>query len=306
MFNNNGTLRQPLRSVRLIGACLGLAFATSHGAALAAGEPKIAVTDLTYEEKVSQYFRVVSASSRSSIDASAGERETDHSYAARSRVRGQSESSYHEEEGVYTYIDRGELRTYTADLKGALLKSGQIRLVQARPYVGKPTERIYDIIARIKQGFYPGADYVLFGSVSNIAFRQESMPLAMGSSTTANLTLDLVADFSLINTRTYEVKAAFSASGSGQDTKIITRAGDHVVLNRGKVMQETSRSLAENAYVEMMTQLGFGRATVGRNSSGSAAGESGGGQAAGSRYPGPGAGGQPVAEPRVEPVKVYR
>ena len=298
MFNNNAMLRQSTRSMRLAGACLCLAFATGHGAVFASGEPKIAVTDLTYEEKVSQYFRVVFASSRSSIDASASERETDHSYAARSRVRGQTESNYHEEEGVYSYIDRGELRTYTADLKGALLKSGQIRLVQARPYVGKPTERIYDIIARIKQGFYPGADYVLFGSVSNIAFRQESMPLAMGSSTTANLTLDLVADFSLINTRTYEVKAAFSASGSGQDTKIITRAGDRIVLNRGKVMQETSRSLAENAYVEMMTQLGFGRATVGRNSGGS--------QASGLRYPGSVADGPPLVEPRIEPVKVYR
>ena len=83
------------------------------------------------------------------------------------------------------------------------------------------------------------------------------MPLAMGSSTTAALTLDLVADFSLINTKTYEVKAAFSASGSGQDTKIVTRAGDRVVFNRGKVMQETSKSLAEAAYGELMTQFGI-------------------------------------------------
>ena len=136
----------------------------------------------------------------------------------------------------------------------------------------------------------PGADYVLFGSVSNIAFRQESMPLAMGTSATANLTLDLVADFSLINTRTYEVKAAFSASGSGQDTKIISRAGDSIVMNRGKVMQETSRSLADNAYHEMMTQLGFGRATVGRNGNGNSgtAGDGGGSQTSGSRYSDPG------------------
>lgn len=293
MSSNSSMLCQMIRAIRIAGACVSLASAFSHGTALASGEPKIAVTDLTYEEKVSQYFRTVSAGSRSSIDASASERETDRSYAARSRVRGQSESSYHEEEGVYTYIDRGELRTYTADLKGALLKSGQIRLVQARPYVGKPTERIYDIIARIKQGFYPGADYMLFGSVSNIAFRQEAMPLAMGSSTTANLTLDLVADFSLINTRTYEVKAAFSASGSGRDTRIITRPGDRVVFNRGKVMQETSHSLAENAYVEMMTQLGFGRATVGS-------------QAAGSRFSDSGVERRPDLAPRVEPVQVYR
>ena len=312
MLRNSPMLRQTWHAMRSTAACFCLALTVSQSAAHASGEPRIAVTDLTYEEKVSRYFRIVSASSRSNIDASASERESAYSHAARSRVRGQSESSYHEEEGVQTYIDRGELRTYTADLKGALLQSGQVRLVQARPYVGKPTDRIYDIIARIKQGFYPGADYVLFGSVSNIAFRQESMPLAMGSSTTANLTLDLVADFSLINTRTYEVKAAFSASGSGQDTKIISRAGDSVVMNRGKVMQETSRSLADNAYHEMMTQLGFGRATVGRNSignrngNGSTAGDSGGSQASGSRYSDPGSDKQPASAPQVEPVKVYR
>jgi hypothetical protein len=259
------------------------------GTALAI-EPKIAVTDLTYEEKVSEYFHVVSAHNKSSLDASSSEHETDHSYASRDHLKAKSESNYYESEGVNTYIDRGELRTYTADLKGALLKGGGVRLVQARPYVGKPTDRIYDIIARIKQGFYPGADYVLFGTVSNIAFRQEAMPLAMGSSTTANLTLDLVADFSLINTRTYEVKAAFSASGSGQDTKIISRAGDRVVLNRAKVIQETSRTLADNAYAELMTQFGVPRTVRATSYNSINTGNEN----------------RPKPDQKIEPVKIYR
>lgn len=262
---------------------MGLVFAVNMGTAMAA-EPKIAVTDLTYEEKVSQYFRVVSAHSRSNVSARGSVRETDSSYSARGRYDAQQESSYHEAEGTYTYIDRGELRTYTADLKGELLKWGGVRLVQGRPYVGPATERIYDIIGRIKKGYYPGADYVLFGTVSNIAFRQETMPLAIGSSITATLTLDLVVDFSLINTRTYEVKSAFSATGTGQDTKILSRPGDRVVLNRGKVISETSKSLAENAYAELASQLGMPRPV--RSSSGS----------------------QPTIapEPKVEPVTVYK
>ncbi|MBI1891593.1 MAG: penicillin-binding protein activator LpoB [Burkholderiales bacterium] len=241
---------------------LGLAFAANLAFA---AEPKIAVTDLTYEEKVSEYFRVVSASSKSSVRASGSERETDYGYSARGRYSAKNESNYYSAEGTYTWIDRGELRTYTADLKGQMLKGGGVRLVQARPYSGKPTEKIYDIIGRIKQGYYPGADYVLFGTVSNIAFRQETMNL--GGSYTAVLSLDLVADFSLINTKTYEVKAAFSASGAGQDTKILTSAGDRVVHNRGKVIQETSKSLAEAAYGEMMVQFGVPR--TGRRTSSS-------------------------------------
>ena len=223
-----------------------------------AAEPKIAVTDLTYEEKVSEYFRVVSASSKSSVKGSYSERETDHSYSQRGRVNAKSESNYFEAEGYYTYIDRGELKNYTADLKGALIKGG-VHVSQAKPYVGKPMEKIYDIISRIKQGMYPGADYVLFGTVSSIQFRQESNQLQYGNSMTASLSLDLIVDFSLINTKTYEVKSAFSAAGSGVDTKIISRAGDRVVFNRGKVIQETSRSLADAAYKELSVQVGLPR-----------------------------------------------
>ena len=158
--------------------------------------------------------------------------------------------------------------------------------MQAKPYTGVPTEQIYDIINRIKQGYYPGADYVLFGTVSNIEFRQEKMQLAMSHSITATLSLDLVVDFSLINTRTYEVKAAFSATGSGQDTKILSRVGDRVVLNRGKVISETSKSLADAAYAELMTQFGVPRSDGTARPS-----------AAGAERPPP--------EQKVGPVKVY-
>ena len=239
----------------------GFIAAAAASAAFAAA-PKIAVTDLTYEEKVSDYFRVVAAHSKSSVNASASERETDNGYAARGRVNAKQESSYVEAEGTYTWIDRGELRNYTADLKGALIKGGGVQLVQARPYAGPPTEKIYDIIDRIKKGYYQGADYVLFGTVSNIAFRQETMQLPGTTSFTGVLSLDLVADFSLIDTRTYAVKAAFSASGAGQETKIVSGPGDRVVFNRGKVISETSKSLAEAAYAELMTQFGASRGTA--------------------------------------------
>lgn len=245
-----------LKTAQFLAAAAMLA---AIGAANAA-EPKIAVTDLTYEEKVSEYFRVVAAHSKSSVKGSASERETLNSYSARGNIDAKQESSYFEAEGVYTYIDRGELRNYTADLKGAMLKGGGVRLVQARPYSGKSTEKIHDIIGRIKQGLYPGADYVLFGTVSDIQFRQESMQLPGTTSVTGVLSLDLVADFSLINTKTYEVKAAFSATGSGQDTKILSRVGDRVVFNRGKVISETSKSLADAAYAELMNQFGVPRA----------------------------------------------
>ncbi|HYC42729.1 MAG TPA: hypothetical protein VEB70_07055 [Noviherbaspirillum sp.] len=270
------------KTLRAAAAILFTAAATA-----AFAQPKIAVTDLTYEEKVSEYFRVVAAHSKGSVNASSSERETPNTYSARERVNAKHESSYFESEGTYTWIDRGELRNYTADLKGAMIKGGGVRLVQAKPYSGPPTEKIYDIIDRIKKGFYPGADYVLFGTVSNIAFRQETMQLPGTHSFTGVLSLDLVADFSLINTKTYEVKAAFSASGAGQETKIVSRPGDRVVFNRGKVISETSKSLADAAYAELMAQFGVPRTVRSAPAGGTISV-------------------QPVEVQRSEPVTVYK
>ena len=73
-----------------------------------------------------------------------------------------------------------------------------------------------------------------------------------------------MADFSLINTRTYEIKAAFSAQGQGNDTKILSTRGDIAPPNRAKVIRETSQSLAQDVYVQLATQLGYTDAHLSR------------------------------------------
>ncbi|WP_209022568.1 hypothetical protein [Rhodocyclus gracilis] len=226
-----------------------------------AAPPKVAVTDLAYEERVSEYFRVVAATQKSSLRASGreSERESDASYSRRSSgsINAKSESSYYEAEGTYSYIDRGELRKFTADIKGEMLKSGRFQLVQGKPFTDtKHTEKLYDIIARIKQGQYPGADYVLFGSLNSIEFRQEANPIDNTNTISNTLSLELVGEFSLISTRDYKIKAAFSAMGTGQDVKLLTTRGGRVVLNRGKVISEVSKSLGEDVARQLDEQLG--------------------------------------------------
>jgi hypothetical protein len=216
-----------------------------------AREVKVAVTSLAYEERVREYFREIRASSKASVRAS--ERETDRSY--RSSVNANRESNYSYSEGTYSYIERGELRKFTADIKGEMLKSGVFRITEAKPYTAKDTEKIYDIIDRIKKGMYPGADYVLFGTVSSIQFRQEANPLQNTDTLSHTLSLELVGDFSLVNTKTYEVKAAFSAVGEGQDTKLVSSRGANVVMNRGKVVSEVSKSLGVDVIRQLEEQL---------------------------------------------------
>ena len=221
--------------------------------------PRVAVTDLAYEERVSEYFRTVSASEKSSLRASGreSERDSDRSYSRRSSgsTNAKSESSYYESEGVYSYIDRGEMRKFTADIKGSILKEKLFELVQGRPFTAKNTEKLYDIIERIKKGMYPGADYVLFGTISNVEFRQEANPVDNTNTVSHTQSLELLGEFNLISTRTYKVQAAFSAMGEGQDVKLLTSQGGRVVLNRSKVISEVSKSLGEDVSRQLVEQL---------------------------------------------------
>lgn len=242
------------------GFCALLAIISLAASAAPAGPPRVAVTDLAYEERVSEYFRVVSASSKSSLRASGreSERDSDDAYSRRSSgsLNARSESNYSSTEGTYSYIDRGEMRKFTADIKGGLIKSGRFELVQGKPFTDtKHTEKLYDIIARIKQGMYPGADYVLFGSINSIEFRQEANPIDHTNTVSHTLSLELVGEFSLINTRNYAIKSSFSAMGTGQDVKLLTSQGGRVVLNRGKVVSEVSRSLGEDVARQVEEQL---------------------------------------------------
>lgn len=234
-----------------IGVAVGLLYlfcSAVFSYAAAPSLPKIAVTDLSYEEKVREYFHVISAHSKSSLNAKANEheRETTRSYSAGSSgsVNARSESSYYEESGSYSYIDRGELHKFVSDIKGEMLKSGYYRISQGKPVDKKDLDQLFDIIDRIKKGYYKGADYVLFGTVSSIEFRDEVTPVQGSDTNSYIFSLELVADFNLINTKTYEIMAAFSANGEGQDTKLVSTArGGRIVPNRGRVVSEVSKSL---------------------------------------------------------------
>ena len=117
---------------------------------------------------------------------------------------------------------------------------------------------VKDVVARIRKGEFRGADYVLFGIVSSIDFTEGIHPVQGTNSVTRQYGLQLLADFSLINTKTLEISAAFSAQGEGNDTKIISGNGELAPPNRAKVMRETSRSLAADAYAQLVAQLEAG------------------------------------------------
>ena len=285
--------RTTLHTALAVVAATTLAWGSSAFAQNAA--PKIAVTDLAYAQRVSEYF-VAGAYQRSAQMSARSSQSGSHShgmyggggsYSGSQSVQASEQASGTYVAGTYSYIEQRELGGYTNDIKGALLQGTYFRLVQGKGFdagtpqpskaeqvlnqvqggkmaTPKAQPQVTDVIARIKKGEFNGADYVLFGVVSSIDFSDALSPLQGTSSATRQYGLDLLADFSLINTRSYEVKAAFSAQGSGNDTKILSNRGDIAPPNRAKVMRETSQSLAQSVFQQLSDQLGYSDAGLAR------------------------------------------
>lgn len=279
--------RNTLQAARAMIAAIALACGAQAQAAQQNTAPKIAVTDLAYAQRVAEYFVVGTYQRSSQISASGGHSGNyshgayggagAHSGSQSMQASGQASGAY--VAGLHSYIEQRELGGYTNDIKGAILQGSFFRLVQGKgfdagaPQPGKAEQvlnqvqggkmatpraqpQVNDVIARIKKGEFNGADYVLFSVVTSIDFTDALSPLQGSTSATLQYGLQLLADFSLINTKTYEIKAAFSAQGEGNDSKILSIRGDIAPPNRAKVIRETSLSLARDMYRQLAAQLG--------------------------------------------------
>lgn len=217
------------------------------------------MTDLAYKIELRRFFNATSYQHRSQSNTNDSNRYqgdfNNQNQSSQFNNSSRSETNYSSVPGLFVYIERNELRQFVSDIKGEILKSGKFKVTQAKPYTTKnPSEEIYDVIKRIKEGYYPGADYVLFGTFSSVDIRDESNPIQASDTRTNTLGLEIVAEFSLINTKTFEVKAAFSAIGEGSDMKLVK--GDAVLIpSRSKVISQASKSLGADVIKQMVEQF---------------------------------------------------
>lgn len=240
-----------------------VALIVSVAGAAEPGMPKIAVTDLSYEEKVQQYVEYSEFKGKWDNRNSVAERERSSSFSDSSAYSGKASQKGEVElksgSGFVTVISRGEFRKFIGDVKGELIKSGAVRIVQAKPWTDVKNDTLYDIIGRIKKGFFPGADYVLFGTVTGVEWRDEVNPIQGSNAASWIGSLELAAEFSLINTRTYEVKAAFSALGEGSETRLVNSGSGMSSVSRPRIMQQVSKSLGVAVAEELQNQFNGGR-----------------------------------------------
>lgn len=227
---------------------VGLLIAGLSFSALADVKPKVAVTDLAYEERVREYINVVDSTRNTNIDSTRDGRSRDYS--------NHSKTDYHKVEGTYSYINQTELRRFVGDIKGEIKKDGLLDLIQGRPYSGDPDfDNVHDIIARIDQGDFDGADYVLFGRVSDIQFADNVTNIQHTNTYSKSLSLTVVGEFSLIDTKTLEIKAAFTASGEAKEMRLINSLDKKVTLNRAKLVRDVSKSLGIDVANQVAEQL---------------------------------------------------
>ena len=215
---------------------------------------KIAVADLAYSDRVREYFH--------NVEYHNSESERSRSTLNSDSLNARSKTDYSESSGTQSYMEYGELRKFTGDIKGELLKTSGFQLTQAKPYTSKGSEKVFDIIDKIKKGYYPKADYVLFGTVSELDFRDEANPIIGTNNMSNTFSMTLTADFSLINTKTYEIKAAFTASAEGSDARIAS-AGSRVQPSRGRVVAEVSHNLGIEVAQQVNEQLNGGSSRSG-------------------------------------------
>jgi len=251
---------------RTLNRFLALVISAGAIAANAQQVPSIAVTDLAYTQRVAEFFVAGRKQSSAQVQASGW------------TITGSADAKSTYVAGVHSYLEQSELGSFSSDIRGALLRGTSFRLIQGKtfnPGPPQPTKaeqalnqlqtgtmaqpvvqpEVKDIVNRINKGEFNGADYVLFGTLSSLQFRDQFSPIQGTTSTSHIYGLDLLADYALIDTRTLEIKASFSAQGAGSDTKLLSNRGDVMPPNRAKVMRETSLSLAQSVYEQVVSQL---------------------------------------------------
>lgn len=220
---------------KLTGIMLGMLFTAS---AWAADVPKIAVPDLAVTREVQHYLH---------------EKNFDDSDSYNEDGVGHSKTTSHEKTELKSQKEHFEIRNFSGGIKSGLIRQTNFRLTQAKPFTNKEDEGLYDIIQRIKDGYFPGADYVLFGIVNSIEMDYQNQEISpQHQSYYATVTASV--EFSLINTKTFEVKAGMSVTGSGQDTKII-KAGTNVRPSMAKAFSEASKDLGNDLAKQLSEQF---------------------------------------------------
>lgn len=232
----------PLRALSLF----LLSCALTSGPVCAQEQSAIAVADLTQQQSVDSYLRQLEAKKQAQQAATKP--------PAAPATPATKQPQKPAQPVVDLVITQTDLQRFTVDIKGELLKSGIYRLLPGKVTASTNQDTITQINERIRQGLYPETDYVLFGTISYSNATMTSEPTG-NKQITHTLSLEVVGEFSVINTKTGLIDIAFSSIGKGSDSNTTNIAGTVIALNKMKVLKDTSQSLANAVSTELELQF---------------------------------------------------
>jgi len=156
--------------------------------------------------------------------------------------------------GFETKPEYGQLRSFSAAIRGLLIKAGY-KVVQSNPAVPSASQgdEFFNVIERIKAGEFNNADYVMFGVLGEMSFTDNVDEIVGTKSTSQQIGLDLIVDFSLIDAKTYQVVATFLAEGNGKEVRIDGK-GNGFKPSMAKLMKQASVTLAEDVAKHLADQ----------------------------------------------------
>lgn len=165
-----------------------------------------------------------------------------------------SESSYVKTFGDKVRVQYSELMGMSGDVRGALIKAGY-KLMQARPSVAQngETDQFFDVVGKIKNGQFAGAQYVLYGVVAAMEATGNREPIRGTNNFMYKSELNLTVDYSLIDTRTMQTVAAFTAMVTGDDNRIDSAQSTYRPSS-AKMMKNAASELSEEVQKQLYAQ----------------------------------------------------
>jgi hypothetical protein len=200
----------------------------------------------------------LAASSSGSFQGSAASSaKNDMAFAAKgsSASASSKESSYVKTFGDKLKIQYSELLGMSGEVRSELIKSG-FKLIQTKPNVAKPgqTDSFFDIVARIKNNEFTGAQYVLYGVIASMETRANREKLDGTDSFMNQYDVNMTVDYSLIDTKTLQARSAFTVIASGNDNRIDNGRSGPYTPSSAKIMAGASKALGEEVVIKLADQ----------------------------------------------------
>lgn len=130
---------------------------------------------------------------------------------------------------------------FSANIRGALIKTGNFRVVDA---LNESSEN----------------NYLLVGEINYIGENEDRYPIKDTNNIIKQYVVEVQADFKLIRVKDSVIMANFGVAGSGSDVKIVSSVNNsdtQLHHNIGVLVQKASIDLATNVVNEMNTQYNF-------------------------------------------------